>query len=258
MNGTSEVFSVAGQNVLVVGGTRGIGRAIALQFAGSGARLLVNYVRSEESARTLEAATADAPISLETYRSDVSTDKGRGQLVAEVMRRLTPLHTIVFAAATGVHRDLADLSARHYDFVFGLNVRAFVLLVRELLPAMTAGGTILALSSEGAERVMPKYGLVSASKAALEAATRQWALELATKGIRANVVSPGSVRTDAWLVLPGGEERLAASAARTPRGSLVSLEEISWVTQFLASAAGAGITGQTIVVDAGARILGSN
>lgn len=257
MNQKAGAFSVAGQNVLVVGGTRGIGRAIALQFAREGARVFVNYVRSEDSARSLAEEATSGGLHIETLRADVSIDKGREQLVFEVTQRMTPLHTLVFAAATGVHRDLEQMSARHFDFVFGLNVRAFVLMVRELLPAMSAGGTILALSSEGAERVMPKYGLVSASKAALESATRQWALELAPRAIRANVLSPGSVKTDAWLVLPGGEDRLAASAAKTPRGSLVTLEEIALTAQFLASGAGAGITGQTIIVDAGARILGS-
>jgi enoyl-[acyl-carrier protein] reductase III len=257
MNETTDSFSVAGQNVLVVGATRGIGRAIALRFARAGARVIANYVRSEESALSLAGLGASEQLRIETLRADVSMDKGLEQLVSEVTQRMTPLHTIIFAAATGVHRDLDQLSARHFDFVFGLNVRAFVLLVRGLLPVMTAGGTILSLSSEGAERVMPKYGLVSASKAALEAMTRQWALELAPRGIRANVVSPGSVNTDAWKVLPGGEERLAAAAAKTPRGSLVTLEEISQTAQFLASRAGAGISGQTIIVDAGARILGS-
>jgi enoyl-[acyl-carrier protein] reductase III len=253
----ADPYGVRGQAVLVVGGTRGIGRAIALQFARAGARVLANYVRSEDAARSLqELATAES-LSLELIRADVSMDKGREQLVAELIEGAAPLHTIVFAAATGVHKDLAQVSGRHFDFVMALNVRAFLLLVQGLLPAMTAGGCVLALSSEGAERVMPHYGLVSTSKAALEALCRQLAVELAPRGIRANVISPGAVRTDAWQVLPDAGTRLAAATAATPRGTLITAEEVASVAQFLASAAASGITGQTLIVDGGARVMGS-
>lgn len=257
MSALDNPFSVAGQNVLVVGGTRGIGRAIALRLARGGARVIANYVRSEESAKSLAEAAAAEQLQIEPIRADVSMDKGREQLIAEVSARAASLHTIVFAAATGVHKDLAQVSGRHFDFVVALNVRAFLLLVQGLLPAMTAGGSIIALSSEGAGRVMPHYGLVSASKAALEALCRQWAVELAPQGIRANTLSPGAVRTDAWRALPEAEDRLAAAASNTPRGSLVSAEEVALVAQFLCASASAGITGQTIVVDAGARVVGS-
>jgi enoyl-[acyl-carrier protein] reductase III len=250
-------FSIAGQNVLVVGGTRGIGRAIALHFAKAGARVIANYVRSESAAQSLQQEAVQAGFAIDVLRADVSLDKGRETLVAHVVQSASPLHTVVFAAATGVHRDLAEITGRHFDFVVALNVRAFVLLVHDLLPAMTQGGSVLALSSEGAERVMPHYGLVSASKAALEAISRQWAVELAPRGIRANVIAPGAVRTDAWKILPGGEERLAAAASKTPRGSLVTGEEVAQVAQFLAAPASMAITGQVVVADGGARALGS-
>jgi enoyl-[acyl-carrier protein] reductase III len=214
-------------------------------------------VRSAESASGLQESAVAEGLAIDTVKADVSSDKGREQLVAEIARRQAPLHAIVFGAATGVHRDLAQASGRHFDFVFALNVRAFMLLVQGLLPQLAAGGSIIALSSEGAERVMPHYGLVSASKAALEALCRQWAVELAPQGIRANIVSPGAVRTEAWKVLPGGEARLAAAEAGTPGGKLVTDEAVARLVQFLASPASAGISGQTIVIDAGARVVGS-
>jgi enoyl-[acyl-carrier protein] reductase III len=254
---TADPFSVAGQNVLVVGGTRGIGRAIALDLARAGANVVANYVRTEAPASAIEALASSEGIRLRTLRADASTDKGRELIVGAVGELATPLHVIVFAAATGVHRELDKTSGRHFDFVFGLNVRAFLLLVEELLPAMSAGGSITALSSEGAARVMPHYGLVSASKAALEALCRQWAVELAPRGIRANVLSPGAIPTDAWQILPGAEQRLKAATAATPRGMLVSLEEVAHTARFLASPAATGISGQVIVVDAAARIRGS-
>lgn len=254
---TADPFSVAGQNVLVVGGTRGIGRAIALDFARAGASVVANYVRSGAPASEIEALAGSEGIRVRTLRADASTDNGREQIVATVGQQGTPLHTLVFAAATGVHRELENTSGRHFDFVFSLNVRAFLLLVEKLLPAMSAGGSVIALSSEGAARVMPHYGLVSASKAALEALCRQWAVELAPRGIRANVLSPGAVPTEAWQMLPGAEQRLKAATAATPRGSLVSLAEVAHTARFLASGAATGISGQVIVVDAAARIRGS-
>jgi enoyl-[acyl-carrier protein] reductase III len=252
-----DAFSVAGLNILVIGGTRGIGREISLALARAGARVTANYVRSEAAAATLREIAAAEQLQLDLLRADVSIDKGREQLVADVLQLAVPLHGIVFAAATGVHKDLAQVSGRHFDFVFALNVRAFTLLVQGLLPAMTAGGSIMALSSEGAVHVMPHYGLVAASKSALEALCRQWAAELAPRGIRVNVISPGAVRTDAWNVLPGGEARLAAAAEATPGGALVTAEEVASVARFLASPAASGISGHTLVVDRGARTMGS-
>jgi len=257
MKPTGNSFGIAGRNILVIGGTRGIGRAIALQFARAGASVIANYVRSEDSARGVAEMAASEGLGLHVLRADASADKGREAIIAEVTQRCLPLHAIVFAAATGVHRDLDQVSVRHFDFVVGLNTRAFLFLVQALLPAMTSGGSIVALSSEGAGRVMPHYGLVSASKAALEALCRQWAVELGPRGIRANVLSPGAVRTDAWNALPEAAERLAAAEASTPRGTLVSLDEVAQAAQFLVSEAGSGISGQVLVVDAAARIRGS-
>ena len=142
----AEGTDVDGRNVLVVGGTRGIGRAISLQFARAGARVLANYVRSEESARSLQEAAAAESLAVETLRADVSSDKGREELVARTTAGCAPLHAIVYAAATGVHKDLDAVSARHFDFVVALNVRAYLLLVQALLPVMSEGGAVIAPS----------------------------------------------------------------------------------------------------------------
>lgn len=252
-----KLFGVTGRNVLVVGGTRGIGRAISLQLARAGANVIANYARAGKPAQELEALAAAEGLRIATLRADVGLDQARERLVAEVLAQATPLHAVVFAAATGVHRELGQVTARHFDFVLGLNVRAMLLLMQQLAPAMQAGASVLAISSEGAVRVMPSYGLVSASKAALEAVCRQLAVELAPRGIRVNVVSPGAVRTDAWQALPDAGQRLARAEAATPRGALVTAEEVAATAQFLLSDASSGITGQTIVVDGGARIRGS-
>lgn len=252
----SDRFGVRGQRVLVVGGGRGIGRAIAWRLASSGARVLVNYVRERGPAEALEAEAGAAGLSLELVRADVTSDKGRDELLAAVDSRLGALDSLVFAAATGVHRPLEELTARHFDFTFALNVRAFLQLSQAAAQRMRSGGAIVALSSEGAVHAMHHYTLVGASKGALESMARHLAAELAGRGIRVNVLSPGTVRTDAWNSMPDAEQRLAAAAARSPLGRLVTLDEVASAAQFLLSPAASGIVGHTLTIDGGTRTLG--
>ncbi|HTE40026.1 MAG TPA: SDR family oxidoreductase [Steroidobacteraceae bacterium] len=252
-----SLFSLAGKRVLVIGGTRGIGRAIALKFAREGAQVIATYVRGETAAKGLAADAAEAGLSLKLVRADASSEKARQQLVLTVSEQFEDLSGLVFVAATGVHRPLEQLTERYFDFTYALNVKAMLAMVQAFAPKIPAGGSIVALSSEGAVRAIPQYALVGSSKAALESLCRHMAVELAPRGIRVNVLSPGTVQTDAWKALPDAEHRLAEAAARTPRGSLVSLDEVASAAQFLISNAASGLTGHTLVVDAGARIVGA-
>jgi enoyl-[acyl-carrier protein] reductase III len=253
----TDVFSLRGRRALVVGGTRGIGRAIACRFAAAGADVLANYVRNDEAAREVVDFAAAAGWSLRVVRADVASDKGREALLAAVAEQFADLSVVVFAAASGVHRPCTETTGRHFDFTYGLNVRAFLLLTAGLAPRIAEDGSIIALSSEGAVHAMSNYGLVGSSKAALEALCRHLAVELAPRGIRVNVLSPGSVRTDAWLSLPDAERRLADAARQTPRGRLTTLDEVAHAAQFLGSRASSGVSGHTLVVDGGARVRGA-
>lgn len=250
-------FSVSGKRVLVVGGGRGIGRAIATRLAADGADVLVNYVRDDAAAESLTAEAAAAGWKLATVRADVSSDKGREQLSQVVTERFPDLSVLVFAAATGIHRPYQQLTGRHFDFTYALNVKAFLHLVQAFAPRMPAGGSIIAVSSEGALHAMPHYGLVGSSKAALESLCRHLAVELAPSGVRVNVLSPGTVRTDAWNALPDAERRLAEVSAHAPRGRLTTLDEVAWAARFLASDASSGLAGHVLVVDGGARVKGA-
>jgi enoyl-[acyl-carrier protein] reductase III len=145
---------------------------------------------------------------------------------------------------------------RHFDWTFALNVRAFFDLVQHLLPRLENGASIVGVSSEGAVRAIPHYTLVGATKGALESLVRHLAAELGPRGIRVNALSPGTVLTDAWNVLPDREQRLAEAKRRSPLGRLVTLEEVAAAALFLCSAAAAGVNGHTLVVDGGTRIVG--
>jgi enoyl-[acyl-carrier protein] reductase III len=253
----SNPFSLEGKRVLVVGGTRGIGAAIARHFAAAGSDVMVNFVRERAPAEALCEEAAARGLKLQAVRADVSSDKGREELLSAVVAKFEAVDVLVFSAATGVHRPFEALSGRHFDFTFGLNVRAFLSLVQALAGRLAQGASIIALSSEGAVHAMPHYTLVGASKGALESMVRHLAVELAPRAVRVNSLSPGTVRTEAWGAMPDAERRLADAAAKAPIGRLVTLDEVAQAAHFLACPASAGITGHALVVDGGARIVGS-
>lgn len=249
-------FCLTGKRVLVTGGTRGIGHAITLRFARAGASVLANYIRDHDSAEKLKQRAEQERLAIEICRADLTAEKGMECLLAALDEFGQHLDCLVHCAATGVHRPLDELTLRHFDWTMALNIRAFFDLVRRLLPKFIEGGSILAISSEGAVRALPQYALVGTSKGALEALVRHLAAELGPRGIRVNALAPGAVATDAWKVLPHAEERLAEMIRRTPLGRLVDFEEVASAAQFLCSDAASGIIGQTLVVDGGFRIMG--
>lgn len=251
-----DSFSLHEKTVLITGGTRGIGKAISLQFARSGAQVLANFVRNEEAARALEEQAGNENLHIETCRADVTTTKGREVLGQALDRSFQGLSCFIHCAATGVHRKTLELNPRHFDWTFALNVRAFFEIVQMVSPSMKEGSTILAVSSQGAARAIPYYGVVGSSKAALESLARHLAVELAPQGIRVNILSPGSVITEAWDAFPEKEARIEEAVRRTPRGRLTSPDEVARAAQFLCSEASAGIVGHTLVVDGGSRIVG--
>lgn len=252
----NDVFSLKGKRIVVTGGTRGVGRAVSLQFARAGADVLAAYVRDTKAAEDLQAEVARDGLSIETVRADLTTEKGTSRLVEAVSERFPTVSGFVHCAATGVHRPFAELTLRHFDWTYSLNVRAFFELTHRLLDRFEKGSSILAVSSDGAVRAIPYYTLVGSSKGALESLVRHMAMELAPRGIRVNAISPGTVLTDAWKVLPDHDERLAEARRRSPTGRLVTLEEVATAAQFLCSDAAGGVNGHTLVVDCGTRIVG--
>jgi enoyl-[acyl-carrier protein] reductase III len=251
----TDLFSLKGKRFLITGGTRGIGRAISLQFARAGASIIANHIRDVESADKLKADAEAENLNIDLCRADLTGPRGLEKLdkcLGDVAHGLSGL---VHCAATGVHNKIEELTARQFDWTFALNVRAFFELVKLVLPRLSEGATIVAVSSKGAERAVPSYSVVGASKGALEALARHLAAELAPKGIRVNIISPGSVRTDAWKSMPNAEERISETIRRTPLGRLTTAEEVARAAQFLCSKASTGIVGHTLVVDGGIGIV---
>lgn len=253
--GGTDLFSLRGRTVLIAGGTRGIGQAISLRFARAGASIVANYLRNEQSAEQLKTIADQEHLTISLCRADLVSEKGLEKLDRFLEDQHANLSGLVYCAATGIHRPFEELTERHLDFTFNLNVRAFFNLVRMVKVRMSRGSTIVAISSWGATRALPYYSLVGASKGALESLARHLAVELAPAGIRVNILTAGAVLTDAWKAMPNSETRIAETIRRTPAGRLVTAEEVAYGAQFLCSDASAGIVGQRLIVDGGTGIL---
>lgn len=248
-------FSLAGKRFLVAGGTRGVGRAISLQFARSGASVVANYVRNQEAAAQLKVVAEQEGLEIHLCRADLTSTKGLEQIEQTLDASGTPLSGLVYCAATGVHKPLYELTLRHYDWVFALNVRAFLDLVLRFEKRLADRASIVAISSEGGVRAVPFYTLVGSSKGALESMARHLAAELGPRGIRVNILAPGAVMTDAWDSIPDRERRLEEARNRSPMKRLVTVEEVAFAAQFLCSDAASGISGDRLVVDGGTGIV---
>jgi len=232
-------------NVFITGGSRGIGRAIALRFARDGAsRVAIGYLRNdraaEEAADELRALGAEVVL----VRGNVTSAR-----VLEEVAALGPLDVLVHNAATGVIRPALETEDKHWDWTVNANARALLQLARVAAPQMPPGSSIVAISSLGAQRVLENYILVGASKAALESLVRYLAVELAP-GIRVNAVSGGVVETGALEHFPNREEMLKAGASN-PVGRLVTPDDIAGAVAFLCSPDADMVRGQTLIVDGG-------
>jgi enoyl-[acyl-carrier protein] reductase III len=241
-----------GKAVLVTGGSRGIGRGIALRFAELGAaRVAVSYLRSDRAAEETAEALREHGAEPLLLRGNI----GDAEKVAGIVAEAGPLDVLVSNAATGVIRPALELEEKHWDWTMNANARALFTLARHAAPAMPPGSSIVAVSSLGAARVLDNYTVVGVSKAALEALVRYLAVELAPRGIRVNAVSAGLVETGALDHFPNRDEMLAFYKGRTPAGRLVEPADVAQAVCYLASPEAEMIRGQTLVVDGGYSVL---
>jgi enoyl-[acyl-carrier protein] reductase III len=240
-----------GRSALVTGGTRGIGKAIALRLASDGvARIALGYLRNdsaaEEAAEEVRAAGAEPVL----VRGNVSSERVVNEFAAH-----GPYAALVHNAATGVIKPALETEDKHWDWTMNANARALLSLARACAPDMESGSSIVAISSLGAQRVLENYVLVGTSKAALESVVRYLGVELAPRGIRVNAVSGGVVETEALDHFPNREQMLAAANTRTPAGRLVEPDDIAGAVAYLCSPDAAMVCGQTLIVDGGYSLL---
>jgi enoyl-[acyl-carrier protein] reductase III len=241
----------AGATILVTGGSRGIGRAIALRFADLGAgRVAIGYLRNDRAAEE----TADELRTRGAEPALVRGNVGSARMIEQV-EQLGRVDVLVHNAATGVVRPALETQDRHWDWTLNANARAFLSLARTTAPGMPPGSSIVAISSLGAQRVLENYVLIGTSKAALESLVRYLAVELSPRGIRVNAVSAGFVETEALEHFPNRDAMLAAARERTPAGRIVEPEDVAAAVSFLCSPEADMVRGQTLVVDGGFSLL---
>ncbi len=250
-----SILPFAGKIALVTGSGRGIGRAIALHFARLGADVVVNFFRNRKPAEATAAEIEALGRRALLVKADVGDLDDLARLFDEVEAGFGGLDILVHNAASGYNRPALEQKPKGWDWTMNINARALLFAAQRAAPLMEkrGGGSIVSLSSPGANRVLPDYVVVGASKAALEALTRYLAVELAPKKIVVNAVAPGLVETEALQHFEALEEDgiLSHAVAATPAGRLVTPEDVAGVVAFLCSPAAAMIRGQVIVVDGG-------
>ena len=238
-------------SVLVTGGTRGIGKAIALRLASEGATLIaLGYLRNDKAAEAAADEVRAAGAEPILVRGNVASEK----VVAEFASH-GPYAAVVHNAATGVIKPALETEDKHWDWTLNANARALLSLARACAPDMPSGSSIVAVSSLGAQRVLENYVLVGTSKAALESVVRYLAVELSPRGIRVNAVSAGVVETEALDHFPNREQMLHAGKTRTPAGRLVEPEDVAGAVAFLCSPDADMLRGHTLIMDGGYSLL---
>jgi len=248
--------ALAGKVALVSGGARGIGRAIVTKLAHAGCDVAVNYYNSADEAEALCGTLRAGGRKAVAIQGSVGIPDSVDEVFTEFRKHFDHLDILVSNAASGVLKPTVEMTLKHWRWCMETNALALNLLTQRALPLMQAGGRVIALSSLGAQRAMPGYGFIGASKAALEALARALAQELGPRGIRVNVVSAGVVDTDALAYFPNREELLANFAARTPAGPVLSTTDVADAVYLLCLPEAAMINGHTLVVDGGFSISG--
>jgi enoyl-[acyl-carrier protein] reductase III len=245
---------LAGKVALVTGGSRGIGRAIALGLAREGATVVVNFrQRADDAARTvgeIEGAGGCATV----LQANVAIPDEISRMFDAVGERFGGLDALVCNAAAGLPGPLLQTTAAAWDLAMNVNARALLLCAQRAVPLMQArgAGRIVSLTARLAvERYFDDYGPIAPSKAAIEALTSYLAVELGTRHIAVNAVSPGFVATEALARFSRGPEALRSAAQRTPSGRTTTPEDVAHLVAFLCSDAAAQITGQVIELDGG-------
>jgi enoyl-[acyl-carrier protein] reductase III len=242
---------------LVTGGSRGIGRQIALQLAERGYDVVINYFRNKKAAEEAEQLIRARGADVLCVKANVGDPQKIELLFEQIEARFGRLDVLINNAASGVLKPLMELEEHHWDWTMNINAKSLLFAAQQAARLMerNGGGKIVSISSIGSIRVLDNYTTVGVSKAALEALTRYLSVELAEKNIVVNAVSGGAVDTDALKHFPNREELLEQARKRTPAGRIVEAEDLAKAVLFLISDDAFMIRGQTLIVDGGISLL---
>jgi enoyl-[acyl-carrier protein] reductase I len=248
---TGIVFGVANK--------RSIAWAIAQAWAREGAKLAFTY-QGERLKENVEELVGTFGADTLLIPCDVTKDEDIARVFAEVGAKFGKLnlllHSVAFAPKDALEGEFVNTSREAYRIAHDISAYSLVALARGAVPLMTDGGSIVAMSYYGAEKVVPHYNVMGVAKASLEASTRYLAYDLGPKKIRVNCISAGPVQTLAARGISGFGEMIKHYEAHAPLKRSCTTEELGASGVFLASDGAAAITGQVIYVDGGYQIMG--
>lgn len=246
---------LSGKVALVTGGSRGIGAAIGRRLAADGAKVAVNYSRSPGAADEVVADVKKAGGDAFALKADVGTPAEIPPMFQAVLRQFGRLDILVNNAAIMQRLFLPEVTAETIDAHFNVNVRGYLLCAKEAAAVMGAGGSIINVGSAISRMAYPGAVVYTATKGAVDLMTRVLAAELGPKGIRVNVLAPGSTRTDMNSEKSGKtkeEERQEEAATALRR--IGGVDDIADAAAFLASDDARWVTGTWLDVSGGIRL----
>jgi len=251
---------LAGHRALIVGvaNADSIAWGCARAFHELGAEVALTYLNDKAYPHVAPlaeeiGASMLLPLNVE---DDAQMDALFARIAQDWGRLDSVVHSVAFAPKADLQGGLINSSAAGFARAMDVSCHSFIRMARRAVPLMGQGGTLFAMSYEGANRVVPNYDLMGPVKAALEASCRYLAHELGPRGIRVHAISPGPLKTRAASGLKDFDLLLAEAAGRAPLGELVDIMDVGFSTAFLATPYARRLSGNTVYVDGGVHIMG--
>src|SRR5579885_708009 len=237
-------YALAGRVALVTGGSRSIGRAIAVRLGGAGASVAVNYCRAGGQARS-------------AVQADVSDPRAVERMLEQAQAALGPVDILVNNAGVLRRTPFLDIPLEEWEWIMHTNLRGYFLVAQAVARRMVAGdikGCIVNVSSSSARIATPNLAHYAASKGGITMLTRAMAFELARYGIRVNEVNPGLIETDLNRADVQNPDWLAGRLRGIPLGRVGRPEDVAGAVLFLASHDAGLMTGASVAIDGGSTI----
>jgi enoyl-[acyl-carrier protein] reductase III len=248
--------TLANKVALITGGAKGIGKATALKLAEAGCDVVIVYFNSSDEAAHVVNAIEKMGRRALALQANVADQSSVKEMFSKVKEHFQHIDFLISNAASGVLKPALKMSTKHWRWCMETNALALNHLVVEGLDLLSRKGRVIALSSLGAERAIPNYAFIGASKAALEALVRSLSIELAEYEITVNSVSAGVVDTDALKHFPNREHLLDEYQARALSANPLTPADVANAIYLLCLPESQMINAHTLFVDAGYSRVG--
>ena len=241
---------LSGKVAIVTGASRGIGRKIAEELAGNGAKVVINYASSPEKAEEVVAGITSNGGEAVAVQADISKVSEVEKLFQETLKAFGKIDILVNNAGIMITKTIEGITEEDFDKLFAINVKGTYFACQQAAKHLERNGRIINFSTSVTGQMFPGYSVYAGTKGAVEQFTRQLAKELGPKGITINAIAPGPINTELFAI-GKTPEQIAAVGSANAFGRLGEPEDVASVLLFLASEESQWITGQTIRVNGG-------